>query len=148
MTGVSGSASQAVQERSLRILFVVRGATLHRFSLLIPALAERGHDVHIAFAPNEDWKASGQTALRPKVQELVDDLCSRYPQVTYSLAPQRDGSTAGAASLPRCGESPTWRSHRTAASQARAARGRGCAHAPGCSRGSNRQAGWSRSASG
>jgi hypothetical protein len=92
VTIVSGPASQAVQERSLRILFVVRGATLHRFSLLIPALAERGHDVHIAFAPNEDWKASGQTVLRPKVQELVDDLCSRYPQVTYSLAPQRDGA--------------------------------------------------------
>jgi hypothetical protein len=92
VTIVSGPASQAVQERSLRILFVVRGATLHRFSLLIPALAERGHDVHIAFAPNEDWKQAGQTVLRPKVQELVDDLCSRYPQVTYSLAPQRDGS--------------------------------------------------------
>ena len=92
MTGVSGPASQAVPERSLRILFVVRGATLHRFSLLIPALAERGHDVHIAFAPNEDWKEAGQTVLRPKVQELVDDLCSRHPQVTYSLAPQRDGS--------------------------------------------------------
>jgi hypothetical protein len=90
VTAVSGPASQAVQERSLRILFVVRGATLHRFSLLIPALAERGHEVHIAFAPNEDWKASGRAVLRPKVQELVDDLCARYPQVTYSLAPQRE----------------------------------------------------------
>ena len=76
----------------MRILFVVRGATLHRFSLLIPALAERGHEVHIAFAPNEDWKASPQTVLRPKVQELADDLRSRYPQVTYSLAPQRESA--------------------------------------------------------
>jgi hypothetical protein len=89
---VPGTAPDAAGERALRVLFVVRGATLHRFSLLIPALAERGHEVHIAFAPNQDWEASGTTVLRPKVQEFVDELCSRYPRVGYSIAPRRDDS--------------------------------------------------------
>jgi hypothetical protein len=89
---VLDTASEAASERALRILFVVRGATLHRFSLLIPALAERGHEVHIGFAPNQDWEASGATVLRPKVQELVDELCSRHPRVSYSIAPRRDES--------------------------------------------------------
>jgi len=89
---VLGTAVAAL-DRPLRILFVVRGATLHRFALLIPALAERGHAIHIALAPNQDWEASGApTALRPKTQELADDLCSRYPRVTYSLVPQRGDS--------------------------------------------------------
>ena len=84
-----GTAADAESERPLRILFVVRGGRLHRFSLLIPALTERGHEVHIAFSPNQGWESSGKNELSPKVQELVDELCARLPGLDYSIAPRR-----------------------------------------------------------
>jgi hypothetical protein len=76
----------------VRILFVVQRGTLLRFALLIPALAERGHELHIAFPPGADWGRSSSLrpkALPPRTVALLDDLRTRYPQLTYGLAPLR-----------------------------------------------------------
>lgn len=95
---MSGQTSAGVTPpaRRLRILFVVgSGGTLLRFALLIPSLAERGHDVHIAFVSGGDWRrvqSAPPTAPPGRVLELVDKLCARYPNVTYGLAPQRANS--------------------------------------------------------
>jgi hypothetical protein len=78
--------------RRLRILFVVQRGTLLRFALLIPALAERGHRVHIAFAPGRDWEAKPGVAdpPPPRALSLANDLVSRYPDLTHGLAPRVD----------------------------------------------------------
>jgi hypothetical protein len=83
--------------RSLRILFVVQQNTLLRFALLIPALAERGHEIHIAFPPGGDWENRSKRLARdlspPQTTvDLLDALCTRFPRVSYGPAPQRRGS--------------------------------------------------------
>ena len=76
----------------MRILFVAERGALLRFALLIPALAERGHDVHIAFASGNDWRRwrADETILPPRrAVDLVAELVDRYPGVTSGLAPKR-----------------------------------------------------------
>ena len=62
-----------------------------RFPLLIPALAERGHEVHIAFVLGAEWRTERPPELPPRTQRLVDELCERYPNVHWNYAPQRAG---------------------------------------------------------
>jgi hypothetical protein len=78
--------------RALRILFVVERGALLRFPLLIPALAERGHEVHIAFALGGEWRTERPPELPPRTQRLIDELCARYSNVHYDYAPQRAGA--------------------------------------------------------
>src|SRR6476661_3950179 len=73
--------------RPLRIIFAVERGALLRFPLLIPALAERGHEVHIAFALGGEWRTERPPELPPRTQQLVDELCARYPNVHYTYAP-------------------------------------------------------------
>jgi hypothetical protein len=75
--------------RALRILFVVERGALLRFPLLIPALAERGHEVHVAFVLGGEWRTERPPELPPRTQRLIDELCARYPNVHYGYAPQR-----------------------------------------------------------
>jgi hypothetical protein len=75
--------------RPLRILFLVEPGPLLRFALLVPALAERGHEVHIAFARGRDWLPEVPRALPPRTAGLVEELRSRYSQLHYSFAPER-----------------------------------------------------------
>lgn len=75
--------------RSLRILLVVQHGALLRFSLLIPALAERGHEIHIAFPPGGDWEPGKRKPAPQRTLDLLDELCCRYPRVTYGDAPVR-----------------------------------------------------------
>jgi hypothetical protein len=77
--------------RRLRILFVVERGALLRFPLLIPALAERGHEVHIAFVLGAEWRTDRPPELPPRTQRLVDELCERYANVHWTYAPQRAG---------------------------------------------------------
>jgi hypothetical protein len=94
------AVSTAESARPLRILFVVQHGALLRFSLLIPALAERGHEVHIAFPRGGDWqrrrfqKRKGLIATVPpkRTLDLLDELTTRYPGVTYGAAPVRERS--------------------------------------------------------
>ena len=91
------SLPAAESSGGLRILFVVTRGALLRFALLIPALAERGHEIHIAFVPSNSWrKSSGiaSTELPPRTVTLVEDLCSRFPNVSYGPAARR-GDTDG-----------------------------------------------------
>jgi hypothetical protein len=88
-------AATPVAPRPLRIVFVVQRGTLLRFALLIPALAERGHNVHIALASGRDWsprtkRARKKEKLPPRTLELAEELHSLYPKrVTYGPAPKR-----------------------------------------------------------
>jgi hypothetical protein len=86
----SGGASHG---RSLRILFVVQEATLLRFALLIPALARRGHHVHIAFASGKSWQMSRPAEpVEPPARalRLAEEFRTAFPaQVTHGLAPER-----------------------------------------------------------
>jgi hypothetical protein len=75
--------------RRLKILFVVERGALLRFPLLIPALAERGHEVHVAFTLGGEWRTERPPELPPRTQRLIDELCERYPDVHYTYAPQR-----------------------------------------------------------
>jgi hypothetical protein len=80
--------------RALRILFVVQPNTLLRFALLIPALAERGHEIRIAFPPGGDWEIRRKRSARDlsppeRTLDLLDALCARFPRVSYGPAPQR-----------------------------------------------------------
>ncbi len=70
----------------MRILMVIQRGTLLRFALLVPALAERGHDMHIALAGGE-----------PPLQtiELAEKIRERHPNVTYGLFPKRTESAWG-----------------------------------------------------
>jgi hypothetical protein len=79
-------------ERRLRILFVVEPGALLRFGLLLPALAERGHEVRLAFAPSNNWRRdsdTGPTGLPSRTVAVVEGLCARFPQVGYGTAPRR-----------------------------------------------------------
>jgi hypothetical protein len=91
---VPESQHTAGGRRRLRILFVVdRGAVL-RFALLIPALAERGHEIRIAFVPSNTWRKGSFAASAvppPRTVSLVEDLCARFPRITYGPAPRREG---------------------------------------------------------
>jgi hypothetical protein len=81
-------------KRTLRVLFIVQEGTVLRFALLIPALAERGHAVHIAFVSGKDWQRAGLKNARPPSRSvrLVEELQEQFPQVTYSVPPRRAGS--------------------------------------------------------
>src|SRR6266516_3736629 len=69
--------------RSLRILLVIQEATVLRFPLLIPALAERGHRVHIAFASGRGWQTGAGEQFEPPTRalRLVEELAEEFPQV-------------------------------------------------------------------
>ena len=95
--GPPSHSNVAAPGRRLRILFVVQHASLLRFALLIPALAERGHEIHIAFPPGEDWRVRRKRRTSaPKAPQrtidLLEELCTRFPQVTYGDAPVRSDS--------------------------------------------------------
>jgi hypothetical protein len=75
--------------RPLRILFVVEPGPLLRFALLVPALAERGHEVHIAFARGRDWLPEVSRKLPARAARLVEELRGRYPRVHCGFAPER-----------------------------------------------------------
>jgi hypothetical protein len=99
------SASQAVSDaaatpaavteappRPLKILFVVERGALLRFALLLPALAERGHEVHIAFESGKAWRRSGVAPYAPpplRTLQLAEDLCAKHPGLRYGLLPKR-----------------------------------------------------------
>jgi hypothetical protein len=83
----------------LRILFVVERGTLLRFAVLLPVLAERGHEIHIGFPPSNNWRrngALGSSVLPPRTLALVENLCSRFGNVSYALAPRRAETNAWA----------------------------------------------------
>jgi hypothetical protein len=63
----------------LRILFLFRPGTLTRFALLVPSLAEKGHQVHIAFL----------NAPASAARNLAESFSERYPNITYGVAPRR-----------------------------------------------------------
>jgi hypothetical protein len=67
----------------MRVLLVIQRGTLLRFALLVPALAERGHEVHVALAGG---------APPPQTVELAEEIRARYPGVTYGLCPTRTDS--------------------------------------------------------
>jgi hypothetical protein len=67
----------------MRILLVIQRGTLLRFALLVPALAERGRDVHVALAGGEPPR---QTI------ELAEEIHEQYPNVAYTSFPERSES--------------------------------------------------------
>jgi hypothetical protein len=77
----------------LRILFVVEGGALLRFALLLPALAERGHEIHVTFESANAWRRPAPETLRPppaRSLRLVEELSERHPGIHHDLAPRRD----------------------------------------------------------
>jgi hypothetical protein len=82
-----------VATRQLRILFVIQRLTIARFVVLLPALAARGHRIHLAFVTRRgfDSTASLAAAIPPRAQALVDELVAKFPNVTYGPAPVRAG---------------------------------------------------------
>jgi hypothetical protein len=97
LTHASLPTTAATATRRLRILFVVQRATLDRFVVLLPSLAARGHELHVAFGARRGFDplrgaTAPETAIPPRSVKLVEDLCREYPNVTYGLAPhRRDG---------------------------------------------------------
>ena len=84
-----------VPARALKILFVVERGALLRFALLLPALAERGHEVHIAFEAGKAWRRSRVAAFAPpplRTLQLAEELCAAYPGLRYGLLPKRTES--------------------------------------------------------
>jgi hypothetical protein len=78
--------------RPLKILFVVERGALLRFALLLPALAERGHEVHIAFEAGKAWRRTGVAQYAPpplRTLQLAEELCSAHPGLRYGLLPKR-----------------------------------------------------------
>jgi len=75
--------------RPLRILFVVEPGPLLRFALLVPAIAERGHEVHIGFARGRDWLPVVGRGLPLRAARLLEDLEARFPQVDHAFVPER-----------------------------------------------------------
>jgi hypothetical protein len=85
--------STASTSRPLRILFVVQPGALLRFALLIPALAERGHAIHIAFPPGGDWekrhrqqRRKAQSTLPQRTLDLLNEFQERFPHLTWGPA--------------------------------------------------------------
>ncbi len=78
--------------RPLKILFAVERGAILRFALLLPELAERGHDVHVAFVLGGEWRTDRPPELPPRTLSLIDELCERYPNIHYGFAPQREGA--------------------------------------------------------
>jgi hypothetical protein len=79
----------------LRILFVVEGGALLRFALLLPALAERGHEIHVTFESANAWRRPEPNTLRPppaRSLKLVEELAERYPAIHHDLAPRRSAA--------------------------------------------------------
>ena len=77
----------------MRILFVVDRGPLLRFALLIPALVEQGHDVHIAFVRGNNWRRRRGVEARPPRTgslALAEELAERHPGVTFDQAPERE----------------------------------------------------------
>jgi hypothetical protein len=74
--------------RPLQILFAVQHGALLRFALLVPALAERGHRIHIAFPPGGDWKGAAASDPPQRTLDLLADLQERCPgSITYGPVP-------------------------------------------------------------
>jgi hypothetical protein len=72
---------------------VVEGGSLLRFALLLPALAERGHEIHVAFEAANAWRRPAPDVLRPppaRALELVEELAAQYPGIRHDRVPQRD----------------------------------------------------------
>jgi hypothetical protein len=98
------AVSTAEPERRLRILFVVQHGALLRFSLLVPALAARGHEVHIAFPRGGDWQRrrfhqrKGLLADVPpqRTQDLLREMQAEYPTITHGRAATRKPNEAWA----------------------------------------------------
>jgi hypothetical protein len=89
-----GKAEGAAQgpARTLKILFLVEGGPLLRFALLLPALAERGHDVLIAFESANAWRRPAAEVLRPpppRAVRLAQELSAQHPQIRHTLGPLR-----------------------------------------------------------
>jgi hypothetical protein len=89
-------ASQRLDQatRPLRILFVIQRLTIARFVVLLPALAARGHRIHIAFVLRRGFdsgsdSASREAAIPPRAAKLVEDLVAKYPNVSFGPAPVR-----------------------------------------------------------
>ncbi len=78
--------------RKLRILFVVQHGALLRFALLVPALAERGHELHIAFPPGGDWKGAPPSDPPQRTLDLLAELQARFPSIEYGAVPTRNGA--------------------------------------------------------
>jgi hypothetical protein len=78
--------------RPLRVLFVVEPGALLRFALLVPALAERGHEVHVAFARGRDWVPEVPRGLPSRTASLVEELRTRYPRLHFGFVPERGPS--------------------------------------------------------
>ena len=79
----------------MRILFVVDQGPLMRFAMLIPALAEQGHDVHISFVPGNSWRrrragTPGSGGPSAGSLALAAELAERYPGITFDDAPGRE----------------------------------------------------------
>jgi hypothetical protein len=69
---------------------VVQPGALLRFALLIPALAERGHEIHIAFAPGGDWKGAETSDPPQRTLDLLGELQARFPgSIEYGPVPAR-----------------------------------------------------------
>jgi hypothetical protein len=76
--------------RKLRILFVVQHGALLRFALLIPAIAGRGHEIHIAFPPGGDWRGSEASDPPQRTLDLLAELQERFPgSIEYGPVPDR-----------------------------------------------------------
>ena len=83
-----------VATRPLRILFVIQRLTVARFVVLLPALAARGHRIHLAFVTRRGFDstpepATLEAAIPPRARQLVDEVVARFPDVTYGPAPGR-----------------------------------------------------------
>jgi hypothetical protein len=78
--------------RPLKVVFGVERGAILRFALLLPELAERGHEVHVAFVLGAEWRTDRPPELPPRTQRLIDELCERYPNIHYGFAPQREGA--------------------------------------------------------
>ena len=81
--------------RRLKILFLVEGGALLRFALLLPALAERGHEVHVAFESGNAWRRTATEFWRPpppRSARLAEELASAHPSIRYLASPRRSES--------------------------------------------------------
>jgi hypothetical protein len=97
------SPAESTGRRPLRILFVVQHGALLRFSLLIPALAARGHEIRIVFPRGGDWrqrrfhqhKGLLKNLAPQRTEELLRELEGAYPgAIKHGKAPLRDPTGA------------------------------------------------------
>jgi hypothetical protein len=88
--------STAEPARRLRILFIVQPGALLRFSLLVPALAERGHEIHVGFSQGGEWERrkhhKNRVSEGPPLRtiKLLRGIKHRYKgQIRQSMVPGR-----------------------------------------------------------